>query len=444
MKPRTKLERQLVEWSAKLPPLTEAQRKYAYGLFAKVGYYWKGSGKVWCQCCGHVEHKQLSELSVSLELFDTCPKCGAHLHLRHWKEGQKSYGEGKYFSIVRPYRGWMVVRTFDVCRHNKLGEPTRYEANEVYQNWISPEGREVIVGRRYSRSPFHMQWDYGSPMDVKHHNQHAAGYYAMEDVFDVSGNYYYPRATVTPILRRNGWNAKILDLRISVPDTIAQLLTIPEAETVAKQGQWDVFAYLVKCGGFRGPVRVAEYRHALNICHRHGYYIHDASMWFDYLELLNYFQLDTHNPKYVCPAHLIAEHDRLVKRKDKLEAERKVEARMREIALEEPKYRRMKGRFLGICITDGKLEVRPIPTVKDFYEEGQAMHHCVYSNNYYKREDCLILSARIDGQRIETVEVSLKTFQVVQSRGVCNKNTEYHNRIVELVRENMNKIKQAI
>ena len=41
MKPRTKLERQLVEWSAKMPPLTKAQRKYAYGLFDKVGYYWK-------------------------------------------------------------------------------------------------------------------------------------------------------------------------------------------------------------------------------------------------------------------------------------------------------------------------------------------------------------------------------------------------------------------
>ena len=31
----------------------------------------------------------------------------------------------------------------------------------------------------------------------------------------------------------------------------------------------------------------------------------------------------------------------------------------------------------------------------------------------------------------------LKTFKVVQSRGVCNENTEYHDRIISLVDNNM-------
>ena len=56
----------------------------------------------------------------------------------------------------------------------------------------------------------------------------------------------------------------------------------------------------------------------------------------------------------------------------------------------------------------------------------------------------LILSATIDGVRIETIEVSLKTFKVVQSRGVCNQNTEYHDRIINLVDSNMNLIRKRM
>ncbi len=74
--------------------------------------------------------------------------------------------------------------------------------------------------------------------------------------------------------------------------------------------------------------------------------------------------------------------------------------------------------------------------------EGKLMHHCVGSS--HKRTDSLILSATIDGKRIETVEVSLKTLKVVQSRGVCNKLTEYHERIVELVERNAELIRSRM
>ena len=74
--------------------------------------------------------------------------------------------------------------------------------------------------------------------------------------------------------------------------------------------------------------------------------------------------------------------------------------------------------------------------------EGKAMHHCV--GGYYDKEDSLILSASIDEQKIETVEVSLSQLQVIQCRGACNKNTRFHDQIVELVRQNMKLIQQRI
>ena len=66
------------------------------------------------------------------------------------------------------------------------------------------------------------------------------------------------------------------------------------------------------------------------------------------------------------------------------------------------------------------------------------------SNGYYLKEDSLILSATIGGKRIETIEVSLRTLEVVQSRGVCNKNTEYHEQIVNLVNANSRLIRQRM
>lgn len=68
--------------------------------------------------------------------------------------------------------------------------------------------------------------------------------------------------------------------------------------------------------------------------------------------------------------------------------------------------------------------------------EGKLMHHCVFTNNYYKKDKSLILSATIDGERIETIEFSLETLKVIQSRGKFNQITEYHERIIHLVETN--------
>ena len=70
------------------------------------------------------------------------------------------------------------------------------------------------------------------------------------------------------------------------------------------------------------------------------------------------------------------------------------------------------------------------------------MHHCV--GGYYSKADSLILTACIDGKKMETIEVSLSKLQVIQSRGVCNKNTEYHNQIVQLVEKNIPLIEQRL
>ena len=83
-------------------------------------------------------------------------------------------------------------------------------------------------------------------------------------------------------------------------------------------------------------------------------------------------------------------------------------------------------------------------TVTQFYKEGKAMHHCVYANRYYRRSECLIMTAIAGEKHVETIEVNLKSFQIVQSRAVCNGTSEYHDRIIRLVEKNMSLIKKRI
>lgn len=103
-----------------------------------------------------------------------------------------------------------------------------------------------------------------------------------------------------------------------------------------------------------------------------------------------------------------------------------------------------KSKFFDIDFTDGTIHIQVLKSVQEFYEEGLAMHHCVFSNEYYTKPDSLILSARINNQRIETIEISLKTMEIIQSRGACNKDTEFHHTIIKLVRKNMKAIRKRL
>ena len=98
--------------------------------------------------------------------------------------------------------------------------------------------------------------------------------------------------------------------------------------------------------------------------------------------------------------------------------------------------------FLGIEIKDEDIVIRPLESVTQFYQEGKAMHHCVYQTDITSVR-IANFTAQKNGKRLETVEVSLKTFKIVQSRAVCNETSDYHDHIIKLVNRNMGLIRRA-
>lgn len=448
-KPHTKLQQRCFDLAKKLPALTEAQRRWGRGKMQPIGYYVKrGHGgkhsAVWCQECGMMEEVQLPPLYMDVcKPKHVCCRCGRRLELSSWSGSRKDVEQNFNFAVVTAIEDMQVVRVFNIHQYNAMGSDTVEHTTEVYQVWLDGKTlKETILSRPYTRSFYHFRWSMTEPMKVAHHNGSTTGYVAYNDTYDVSGLYIYPRAKVLPILKRNGWTTQMLKMKASQVDVWSGLLTDPAVEGLAKTGQLDVLDYWFRTGGWRKDK--SQWLPMVKICNRRKYIIKDASMWFDLLDMLRELGKDTHSPKYICPDDLQAMHDLMQRRIDR-KHEREEIAKLNSQAKNwEEYYKENKGAFFGVAFDNGNIFCHVVGSVAEMLEEGAKMHHCVYKMGYYKKPESLILSARDRwGNRLETVEVNLKRFQVIQSRGLQNNPTSAHGDIVALVEKNMNLIRKA-
>lgn len=426
MQPKNKFQQQVFELSKRLPQITEYQKRWAFKhCFTHIGKRYT-NGKIVCLECGHLwsgDSKPVSESSVKCK----CPHCATQLEINTTR--QRVFKENEYMGIVTTCAGFQVIRYFYLSVYRKTGKQPRYSCSEVVQRWLSPNGKEAVVARlRAMNIIYYDCWELESPLEIRpYHRAH-----------DISPIHFYPRQRVISEIRRNGFCGEYHDIR---PWALFRSILINnKAETLFKTGQYELLKHFV----YSNLDNIDNYWNSIRICIRNGYVIADGSVWCDYIAQLNFFDKDTNSPKYVCPDNLQEQHD-LYMRKRRTYMERQRSEKERQKAREnEAKFRELKAKFFGIAFTDGTIQVRVLESVDEFMEEGNAMHHCVFNNEYYLKENSLILSATINGQRIETVEVSLNTLEVVQSRGVCNQNTSYHDQIIRLVKQNVKLIQERM
>lgn len=299
---------------------------------------------------------------------------------------------------------------------------------EIGHYWWNAQGRQTIIAIQRTMGRYIDTFAFCSPMAIRNDNE-AYRHIAYAPI--------YPKFKAIETLRRNGFKDDFHDI---VPTKfIPSLLTDSQVETLLKAGRSEHLKY------FLNNSRVFDACwQSYKITIRNNYQIADISIWCDYVDMLRRLGKDIHNPKYICPTDLYREHDRreneLRKQREKEEIEKKRQKAMED----EKRFHELKSKFFGISFTDGTIQVHVLESVQEYLEEGVSMHHCVFSNEYYLKENSLILSATIEGRRIETIEVNLDTLKVVQSRGVCNKNTEYHDKIVSLVNANRKLIRQRM
>ena len=420
MKARNKFEAAVMEQSKHLRPITKQQIKWAFRECITHFAYRLPKGCTTCMDCGHSW-----VMNKHRETY-TCPHCRAKLQVQTTRA--RKHKEQHYFTILTTSGNYQVLRMCLLIVGMEKGCKASSYTIEIGQYWWNAQGRKTIVAVQRVLGRYIDTFSYCSPMAVRNDN---------EAYRHISYSQIYPKFKATEALRRNGFKNDFHDIAPTV--LIPALLSDSRAETLIKAGRTEHLKY------FLDNSRAFDACwQSYKVATRNGYDIEDISIWCDYVDMLRRLGKDIHSPKYVCPTDLHREH---VRRQHELrrQREREEKEKRRKKAMEdERRFHELKSKFFGIRFTDGTIQVHVLESVQEHLEEGTAMHHCVFSNEYYLKENSLILSATIEGRRIETIEVNLDTLKVVQSRGVCNKNTEYHDQIVSLVNANRKLIRQRM
>ena len=321
---------------------------------------------------------------------------------------------------------YIVERTFQVGRDY---------CNEVAQWWCDTETGRVFYRERKSSLIYGGNYGYrfrgydeNTPFKFK-------GKSGMVDQYGYRFCSPYQRglARVTELLAKKG--ATDEDLKEFGIPTISKALADPRMETIMKHSKKDV-QWLVKKGRELTDAVWSAYK----ITIRNKYTIRNISLWYDMVCEMDYIGMDVRNSKYVCTRAYKKLHDAVVKKAEKKrDIERKIQAekkRLEDIERNKALVEERTKKFGDLVIDNGRFHSVVLITYDDYKEEGARMHHCV--GGYFNRGGSLIISMRdADGNRVESVEINLANFEIVQSRGLQNRVTDHHDEIVNLVTENM-------
>lgn len=415
MKATTKFEKEVESLSKTVRRLTARQRKEAIGLLPKEAWYSGRDFGCFCTECGHewdIDGKPDEKI--------TCPQCGARLNtIRTRKWNDKKYA---FMAIMSVYGSYQVIRIIE-ARRIIQGKRVFSDAEEVIRFWVDDKGKYVQQTIRYGIFYYNVHWKYGTEMELR------------KPCF--STNFYvdkvYRRQSVLPLLKRNGYKGKLYGF--TPFDVVVGLLKNPMFETLWKAERYDILENTRDMNELRANWP------SIRIVLRNNYKVDDWKLWFDMVGMMRQVGMDFTNPKYVCPPSVKETHDFVHRR---VEAERK-----RKEAKDLDKQLRMadkelakKKKFFGVSFGNGEISVVTLSSAREYYDEGKRMHHCVYDNEYWKKQ-CLILSARdSNGNRLATVELSLRTFKIMQCRAAFNKIPEKKNEIMEIINSNIYRYKQ--
>lgn len=429
MKARTKLQKAVVKSAESLPPLSKHQQRQAIKVVAPHIAKLNSKGDYICLDCGHQWHGEKSEHVV-------CPECKSKLDVDTTRKRIFRYKD--YFATITTCNGFQVIRMFMLHTNLVKEKKADHWMIEVFQRWISPKGENVIISRtRNMMCGYCDSWNYGSELDLRNE-----GYAHTVNPYAIIG-----RQIVIPELKKHGYDGNLHDC--SPRNIFTALLSDNYVETLWKIGWANVAVHFIKSGN-----RLSNYWPSIKIAIRHKYHISDASIWCDMVNMLNELGKDVRNPKFICPENLNEAHDywqHKVQAKREVERERRL--REQELARErryledqkraeedELKYHQAMEKFLDLLFEDNELSVKPLMSVKEFIEEGNLHHHCVFSNKYYEKENCLIFHAMVGGISIATIELNLQNLEIVQCRGKYNQKPELYDRIIALIQSNKEQI----
>ena len=413
MKPRNKKQERILALSGQLRPLSNAQMQWALNYTINHFAYRLKNGKAVCLKCGH-------EWNAN-EGVCRCPHCGISLEVKTTKERVRK--DKSYFNIITAKGGYQVIRMFLMSVELRKGMVAEPSFQEIGQYWLDENGNATVVGLKRTIGWYVDSFDYCSKLELRRDN----------DAFQfIADQWVYPRIKVTDTIKRNGFDGHTYDIN---PLTLfKELLTNPKAETLMKSGDVEMLRYL--CHSPFNADEIDFYWKSIKVAKRAGFEFEDAQMWMDYIKMLERMGKDLHSPVLVAPQDLQTAHDLYSAKVERQRIKAQREEDRKKAEADEAKFEELKGRYIGLVMTDGEIVIHTLNSVAEYYDEGSRQHICVASARYYLKENSLVLTATIKGQTIATIEISLSDYSIIQCRAFANKVCKYQDRIAKIIRDN--------
>ena len=414
MKPRNKKQQHIVELSGRLRPLTTPQMNWALNSTINHYGYRLKNGMCTCMKCGH-------EWFVTHNGMCLCPECGTQIEIKDTKE--RVIRDKSYFNVITTIEDYQVVRMFLMLVEMRKGMKASPAYLEIGQYFIDPKGNKTVVGLQRTLGYYIDSFAFGSPLEIRNDN----------DAFNhIANQWVYPRIKVTDTIKRNGFKNSTHHIH---PVTLFQeLLTNPKAETLMKANDIELLRYLCARPAYKSDID--KYWNTIKIAKRNGYEFKDVRMWFDYIKMLERMGKDLNSPSMIAPQDLKTAHDEYVEKVNRQRVKEQKEANRKKAEADQAKFEELKGRYIGLSMTDGTIRLHTLDSVAEYYDEGTKQHICVGSSGYYLKEDTLVFTATMGGRTIATVEISLKDFSIIQCRAFTNGVCEYAEQIAGIINAN--------
>lgn len=440
MKPQTRKEKEVDALARELKPVNERYvekciikqaERTAFSYPVKKGYT--------CGVCGQRFDRH----------YKRCPHChGKFNNYQELKGYTEYFCEGQFDNV----KGWVVERIVLVKIKHQRGAKQSFEWSEVLQRWypydkfttgqkVDRHVKDAIIRatqKRYGSCDLSLYGD----MEIRRLWKNTNPYYSGRGCYDYTpASGYKWTFRIPEELHRRGLRQKHDE-----PIFMAHLLMKhPHFETLVKR---DLRKLYLKFMVNNGIERLEKLWPSLKVALRGGLitaknYYGSEREYLDYLDMVvDSMSQSKTNLSVVLPddfqsafqnARRMAERAR---KKEEFAKYDKILASSRKPLL----------KWLNIENTRFCLVV--LTSVEQFQREGNALHHCVYANGYYKKENSLILSARmIDApdRPVETIELRLDdNLRIAQCYGDHNHASQWHQEILQLVESGIPQIRKAM
>lgn len=395
MKPKTKLQMELYNHVLNLKEVKIDGNKY----FDNVGIKSTKFNKYFCTCCGNVT-KTIK-----------CEHCGKMLKINEHYQSvglMKTYKKTVGVTKFETYKQFQVVRYFELTKEVR-NKNVKYAYCEKIVMFCNE--KEEFYFTTYPTQGFGYSWS--SHLELRKGLYH---------------DYYYS-------LPYKGKNKLIDDLKyfplkfIKKPLPIIDLIEYNEPriiEHLIKQGHDFITEYYhTRSNSDKRNILLAAKKKYIP-CSWHTYH--------DYLKMgskLVNFKIIKGYDNY--PKDLKKNHDLFVRKLEKKEDSDLIN----ECSEQNVKYKKSKEKYFNLDFNYHNYNFKVLKNLFEFKQEGKVMKNCVFSSEYYKQDNSLIVSVEKDHNKYATCQIYLKEKEIGQFYGQRNSELPDLNELKEIVQNNL-------